>query len=77
MILPLSLPVSEGLKWGVYLAAQTGVRYDPHVYVEHNLGGLCNILEVRRHYSIQHLGGYPTIRAEAKIQKFENRFWLV
>ncbi len=32
---------------------------------------------ILRHPMDYRVGGCPTIRAEAKTQKFENRFWLV
>lgn len=42
----------------IHLAAQAGVRYsleNPHAYVQSNLVAFCNILEVCRHNSVQHL----------------------
>src|SRR6478672_8979524 len=42
----------------VHLAAQAGVRYslsNPHVYVESNLVGFVNLLELCRHRGVQHL----------------------
>lgn len=42
----------------VNLAAQAGVRYsieNPHAYIQSNIVGFCNILEMCRHYKIQHL----------------------
>ena len=42
----------------VNLAAQAGVRYsltNPHAYLESNLHGFLNILEVCRHHKIKHL----------------------
>lgn len=42
----------------VNLAAQAGVRYsliNPHAYIETNLVGFANILEVCRHNNIEHL----------------------
>lgn len=42
----------------VNLAAQAGVRYslvNPHAYLESNLHGFLNILEVCRHKKVQHL----------------------
>lgn len=42
----------------IHLAAQAGVRYsleNPSVYIQTNLVGFANILEVARKYSIQHL----------------------
>jgi UDP-glucuronate 4-epimerase len=46
------------VKYVVNLAAQAGVRYsltNPHAYLESNLHGFLNILEVCRHHKIQHL----------------------
>lgn len=40
------------------LAAQAGVRYsleNPHVYIESNIAGFCNILEGCRHSGVGHL----------------------
>jgi UDP-glucuronate 4-epimerase len=42
----------------VHLAAQAGVRYSithPHAYVESNLAGFVNLLELCRHRGVQHL----------------------
>ncbi len=42
----------------VNLAAQAGVRYsleNPHVYIESNIVGFCNILEGCRHSKVGHL----------------------
>lgn len=42
----------------VHLAAQAGVRYslsNPHAYVESNLVGFVNLLELCRHRGVQHL----------------------
>ncbi len=42
----------------VHLAAQAGVRYsviNPHAYIESNLTGFGNILEVCRHAGVEHL----------------------
>ncbi|HHW4678428.1 MAG TPA: NAD-dependent epimerase/dehydratase family protein [Xylella sp.] len=42
----------------VHLAAQAGVRYsleNPHAYVDSNLAGFVNVLEVCRHCRVQHL----------------------
>jgi UDP-glucuronate 4-epimerase len=42
----------------INLAAQAGVRYsltNPHSYVHSNLSGFLNILEVCRHYQVEHL----------------------
>ena len=42
----------------VHLAAQAGVRYsleNPHAYVDSNLAGFVNILELCRHRGVQHL----------------------
>jgi UDP-glucuronate 4-epimerase len=41
----------------IHLAAQAGVRYsleNPHAYVESNLIGFVNILEVARHHKVAH-----------------------
>jgi UDP-glucuronate 4-epimerase len=46
------------LEYVVNLAAQAGVRYsltNPHAYLESNLHGFLNILEVCRHGNIRHL----------------------
>jgi len=40
------------------LAAQAGVRYsleNPHLYIESNIAGFCNILEGCRHSGVRHL----------------------
>jgi UDP-glucuronate 4-epimerase len=42
----------------IHLAAQAGVRYsliNPHAYVQSNLVGFMNVLEVSRHYDVHHL----------------------
>ena len=42
----------------VHLAAQAGVRYsleNPHAYVDSNLAGFVNVLELCRHRGVQHL----------------------
>jgi UDP-glucuronate 4-epimerase len=42
----------------IHLAAQAGVRYslqNPHAYVDSNLAGFVNILELCRHRGMQHL----------------------
>jgi UDP-glucuronate 4-epimerase len=42
----------------VHLAAQAGVRYsisNPHAYVDSNLAGFVNMLELCRHRGVQHL----------------------
>lgn len=42
----------------IHLAAQAGVRYsleNPHVYIDSNVNGFCNILEGCRHTQIKHL----------------------
>lgn len=42
----------------IHLAAQAGVRYsveNPHAYVDSNLVGFMNILEVCRHHQVEHL----------------------
>src|SRR3989337_604451 len=46
------------IRYVVNLAAQAGVRYsltNPHAYLESNLHGFLNILEVCRHHSAKHL----------------------
>ncbi len=48
----------HSIKYVVNLAAQAGVRYsltNPHAYLESNLRGFLNILEVCRHQKIEHL----------------------
>ena len=47
-----------GFKIIIHLAAQAGVRYsleNPQAYVDSNLTGFVNILELSRHYKVQHL----------------------
>jgi UDP-glucuronate 4-epimerase len=42
----------------IHLAAQAGVRYsleNPHTYVDSNLAGFVNVLELCRHRGVQHL----------------------
>lgn len=42
----------------IHLAAQAGVRYsllNPHAYVDSNIAGFVNVLELCRHRGIQHL----------------------
>ncbi len=42
----------------IHLAAQAGVRYsltNPHAYIDSNVTGTLNILEICRHYGVQHL----------------------
>lgn len=42
----------------IHLAAQAGVRYsleNPHAYVDSNLAGFVNMLELCRHHGVQHL----------------------
>ena len=42
----------------IHLAAQAGVRYsieNPDVYIQSNLVGFANILEMCRHYNVKHL----------------------
>ena len=42
----------------VNLAAQSGVRYslvNPHAYIQSNIVGFLNILEMCRHYKVEHL----------------------
>ena len=42
----------------IHLAAQAGVRYSlthPHAYVDSNLAGFVNVLELCRHRGVQHL----------------------
>lgn len=42
----------------INLAAQPGVRYslkNPHVYIQTNMVGFCNILEGCRHHNVEHL----------------------
>lgn len=42
----------------INLAAQPGVRYslqNPHVYIQTNIVGFCNILEACRHHEVEHL----------------------
>ena len=53
-----SLFQGQTLKYVVNLAAQAGVRYsltNPHAYLESNLHGFLNILEVCRHHHVEHL----------------------
>jgi len=53
-----SLFQGQTLKYVVNLAAQAGVRYsltNPHAYLESNLHGFLNILEVCRHHQVEHL----------------------
>jgi UDP-glucuronate 4-epimerase len=53
-----SLFQGRTLKYVVNLAAQAGVRYsltNPHAYLESNLHGFLNILEVCRHHHVEHL----------------------
>ena len=53
-----SLFVKEKFETIIHLAAQGGVRYsleNPFVYVQSNLVGFANILEICRHYKINHL----------------------
>lgn len=48
----------HNLEYVVNLAAQAGVRYsltNPHAYLESNLHGFLNILEVCRHANVRHL----------------------
>ncbi|ROU08870.1 NAD-dependent epimerase/dehydratase family protein [Lysobacter enzymogenes] len=47
-----------GIERVVHLAAQAGVRYslsNPHAYVDSNLVGFVNLLELCRHRGVQHL----------------------
>ena len=47
-----------GFKTIIHLAAQAGVRYsleNPHAYVDSNLTGFVNMLELGRHHKIEHL----------------------
>jgi UDP-glucuronate 4-epimerase len=49
---------AHSIQYVVNLAAQAGVRYsitNPHAYLESNLHGFLNILEVCRHHKIKHL----------------------
>lgn len=49
---------STNFSFVVNLAAQAGVRYsitNPHAYLESNIHGFLNILEVCRHHQIKHL----------------------
>lgn len=42
----------------IHLAAQAGVRYsleNPHAYIQANIVGTMNVLEVCRHYQVEHL----------------------
>lgn len=53
-----SLFSRHAISYVVNLAAQAGVRYsltNPHAYLESNLHGFLNILEVCRHHAIKHL----------------------
>lgn len=53
-----SLFKKHSFEYVVNLAAQAGVRYsltNPHAYLESNLHGFLNILEVCRHHKIRHL----------------------
>jgi UDP-glucuronate 4-epimerase len=53
-----SLFSRESFDGVIHLAAQAGVRYsleNPHVYVQSNLVGFVNVLEVCRHAKIGHL----------------------
>jgi UDP-glucuronate 4-epimerase len=53
-----SLFTQQRFDYVVNLAAQAGVRYsltNPHAYLESNLHGFLNILEVCRHHKIKHL----------------------
>ncbi len=48
----------HAIKRVVNLAAQAGVRYslkNPHAYLNSNLAGFLNILEVCRHHKVEHL----------------------
>ena len=48
----------NSIQYVVNLAAQPGVRYsltNPHAYLESNLHGFLNILEVFRHHKVKHL----------------------
>lgn len=48
----------NSIKYIVHLAAQAGVRYstvNPRAYIESNVSAFLNILEVSRHYKIEHL----------------------
>lgn len=54
----LQLFEKYSLPYVVHLAAQAGVRYsltNPHAYLESNLHGFLNVLEVCRHQSVNHL----------------------
>jgi len=49
---------AHGFTRVVHLAAQAGVRYsleNPHAYVDSNLAGFVNLLELCRHRGVQHL----------------------
>ena len=49
---------SHSIDYVINLAAQAGVRYcitNPHAYLESNLHGFLNVLEVCRHHRIKHL----------------------
>jgi UDP-glucuronate 4-epimerase len=53
-----SLFSQNSIRYVVNLAAQAGVRYsltNPHAYLESNLHGFLNILEVCRHHAVKHL----------------------
>ena len=49
---------SEKIDYVVNLAAQAGVRYslqNPYAYIDSNIIGFLNILEMARHYKVKHL----------------------
>jgi len=49
---------SHKFKYVIHLAAQAGVRYSlesPETYIQNNIIGTYNILEMCRHYPVEHL----------------------
>lgn len=53
-----SLFETENFSYVVHLAAQAGVRYsiqNPFAYIDSNISGFMNLLEVCRHSSVKHL----------------------
>ena len=49
---------NSNIKYVIHLAAQAGVRYslaNPDAYIESNIQGFMNILELCRHHSVKHL----------------------
>ena len=63
----------HNINYVIHLAAQAGVRYsieNPDAYIQSNIIGTYNILEMCRHFPVKHLFMHQVVQSMEQIKKF-------